>query len=121
MVYAQEFSLNDPILLKFILYLSIDRKQVGCKRKGYVSICPGVTASDRHKKEQYCFLLNHIRSNKWMSLKFIRYMIINKIQLEFTKGGYASIWPEIKSPERHEKLHFFCFPVNNSMSRNGFL
>ena len=61
------------------------------------------------KKCIFLFLLNNLRLNKWISLKLVWYMIINKVRFEFAKGDYVSIWPGVKAPERHEKLQVFGF------------
>ena len=47
-----EVSLIDPILLKFIWYLTINRIQVELEKEDYASIWPGVTAPGRHENLQ---------------------------------------------------------------------
>ena len=49
---VNNLSLNDPILLKLIWYLTINRIQIELKKEGCVSIRPGVMAPDRREKLQ---------------------------------------------------------------------
>ena len=42
-------------------------------------------------------------------LKFIWYLTIYRIQVEFEKAGYASILPGVMVPDRHENFHIFGF------------
>ena len=44
---------------------------------------------DRCEIGNFCFPLNNLSLREWISLKFIQYMTISKIQDEFEKGGYA--------------------------------
>ena len=52
-------------------------------------------------------LLNTLSLNYPSLWKFIWYLTINKIQVQFEKEGYASIWPGVTAPDRYEKLQFF--------------
>ena len=44
--------------------------------------------------------------------KIIWYLTMNKIEIEFAKKGYSSIWPEVMAPDRLEKLQMFGFRSN---------
>ena len=44
-------------------------------------------------------------------LKFIWFLTINRIQVEFKKEGYASIWPEGITMKKC--IFLFVFPLNN--------
>ena len=48
-------------------------------------------------------------------------MTINKIQVEFEKGGFASILLGVKAPDRHGKLKIFGFGSITKLIMNGFL
>ena len=50
--------------------------------------------------------LNELSLNVWISLKFIWFMTINKIQVEFEKGGYASIWTGVIAPGISQNIWF---------------
>ena len=54
----------------------------------FVSVWPAAMPPDK----QEMFPLNNLSLTEWISLKFIWYMTINKILVEFKKGGYVSIW-----------------------------
>ena len=43
---VKELNFNDPILLKFVWYLTINRIQVEFEKEGYASVWPGVTDPD---------------------------------------------------------------------------
>ena len=50
--------------------------------------------------------------DKWQPCSFVEiYMVLDfqKIQVEFEKEGYASIWPGVLAPDKHEKLQIFHF------------
>ena len=57
-------------------------------------------------------LLNELISLKFIlgtSLKFKWYLTINKIQVEFEREGYASIWTGEIAPDRSEKMKIYGF------------
>ena len=86
------FSFSDPILLKFIWYLTMNRVQVEIEIERYASIWPRGTAPDRHEQLHFLlFPLNNLSLNEWISLKFMWYFTINKIPVGYEKGGYVSI------------------------------
>ena len=63
------------------------------------------------KNASFWFLLNKLLLNELISLKFILgtslkfiwYLTINKIQAEFEREGYASLWTGEIAPYRSEK------------------
>ena len=57
--------------------MAISKIQVKYETGGYASTLTGVMAPDRREK----------LPNEWISLYFIWYVTINKIQVEFKKGG----------------------------------
>ena len=71
----------------------------------------------REKNASFWFLLNKLLLNELISLKFILgtslkfkwYLTINKIQVEFEREGYASIWTEEIVPDRSEKMRIYGF------------
>lgn len=95
LVSAQKLSLNEWISLKFIQYMTINKRHVELeKKRGYASILAGVMAPDRSQNFQlsgFCsvtyVLLNNLCLNWFFSSKFIWYIIINRIQVEFENGG----------------------------------
>ena len=95
-------SFNDPILLKFTWYLTSNKIQVEYEKEGYASIGPGVMAPDRREIANFWFPLNNLSFKECISLKFIWYKSIDKIQFEFEKEGYASIWTGVIAPDRSE-------------------
>ena len=69
------------------------------------------------KSGRFWFLLNKLLLNELISLKFILgtslkfkwYLTINKIQVEFEREGYASIWTGEIAPDRSEKMKIYGF------------
>ena len=81
------------MFLKFIRYMTANKIQVEFENGGYATIWPEVTAPERHEKiANVWFQLSKLSLSEWVSLKFTLYMTINKIQVEFEKGGYPFIW-----------------------------
>ena len=69
------------------------------------------------KNASFWYLLNKLLLNELISLKFILgtslkfiwYLTINKIQVEFEREGYASIWTVEIAPDRSEKMKIYGF------------
>ena len=53
----------------------------------------------------FWFLLSNL--DKQISLKFMWYMSIKKIQVEFEKGRYALSWTKVIASDRCENCKFF--------------
>ena len=70
---------NDPILLKLVLLLIINRIQVAFEKRDFASICSEVTTHDRHEKCNFLVPLNNFSLIVWISLKLIWYLAINEI------------------------------------------
>ena len=56
------------------------------------------------------FPLDKLSSNDSILLKFIWYLTINKIQVEFDKEDYAPILSRVIAPDRSEKGKIYGFP-----------
>ena len=111
-IFLQTFGFCSITYLNvWMWYMAINKIHFQFEKGGCASIWTGVIEPDRSEKmENIWFPLNNLRLNDLILLKFIWYLTINKIQVEFEKGGYASILPPgITAPERREELLLFCF------------
>ena len=67
-------------------------------------------ASDRPEKiaNIWC-LLNFLGLSRWLSMKFMWGITINKMQVDLQTGSYALILTGVMAPDRPEKLQIFGF------------
>ena len=109
MVFRSVYEVLVFLFFKSIYYLNINRIQVEFKKEGYASIWPGITAPERHEKLQVVGFCAITSLNEQIDFKFIWYMTINKIQIEFEKGGYTSVWTVAIATDRSQKWKIYGF------------
>ena len=95
----------------FEIFMAHDyqKKQIDFKKGGYASILAGVMTLDGSKIENVLFLLTNLNLNELVALKFIWYITISTIQVEFENRDYASTLAGLVAHNKLEKLLVFGF------------
>ena len=114
--------------MNFFWYMTFNKVQAEYEKGGFAPILTAFISPYRcEKNENIWFPLNKVRLNDRILLKFIYYLTINKVQVEFEKGGHASIVQEIMASDRQEDLcfflffFFFCFFLLSNLSLNELI